>query len=203
MPELGGVVLALETSHPSPADPSVTTWLYDGKDWTRLGVKELPSAQNFWLNGMTYDSSRQRLLLLYGSPRMYGLVHELSTTTLAASQPIPRLGEALSFDTLLPQAANQPFILCLSQDRFPGIPLRQDPGIGTRVLPLAPDAVFLWSLSGPIVTVLDAQGRGSIPFLIPKDPGLTGLDLWAAGFTLTPSFGIGAITNAAPLQITN
>lgn len=203
-PELGKVVLAGGARITRAAPSFDETWTYDGKTWSKLKVSPLPIRNNGpagVMDALIYDPGQQRLLSLYHG--IHIALRELSFRSLTLSQPLIRAGERTSFDIDLPKAAGQFFLLGLSLRRDPGIPLYEQKDIGTRLLPLALDPLLLWSFSGPILTQLDAKGRGSIPFALPRIQGLPELDLWAAGFTLDPkqSFRISSVSNRSLLQI--
>jgi hypothetical protein len=175
------------------------TWLWDGKDWSKLAIPDLPVDQFAGARGM-YDSARQRLVALnyVWAPRP---VWDLSVQTLSATQPYPRPAERLSLQASLPTEASRPFLMALSRATWPGIPLRAVPGVGVEILPLAADDLLALSLQAGFVTALDAQGRGTLPFVIPNDTALVWLDLFAAGVTFRPAGGIGAITNSVAIKV--
>ena len=85
------------------------------------------------------------------------------------------------------------------------------PGVhvdGGRYLQVAPDVLFMASLSAPSVFVryagvLDAKGKATALFVIPHIPALWGLKTVTAFLTLDPTRhnGVGGISNSVPLTI--
>ncbi|MFQ5507546.1 MAG: hypothetical protein ACE5F1_22510, partial [Planctomycetota bacterium] len=121
--------------------------------------------------------------------------------SLKSTQPYPRPGERFQLRIHLPGQAGQVFLLLLAGAARPGIPLRRVRGLGVELLPLSPDPLFWVSLGSLMLTRLDAKGNAAIPLAIPKDSALLWLRFHAAGATLHPMLGVGAITNDVPLQI--
>jgi uncharacterized membrane protein len=65
-------------------------------------------------------------------------------------------------------------------------------------MPLDLDAFFLASLSGAMVSWVDAAGRSSLPVQIPLDPGLVGFEFHAAALHVHSSL---TSTISNPVQI--
>ncbi len=183
--------------------PQRDTWFYDGKDWTKIS----DNTYKAWNRGSgpflfsTYDVGRQRVLALKQTHPSVEMLWKFQVRTLSITQPYPRSGEAISLNVLLPTQAQRPVLFLLAGSDRPGISLRHVPGLGIELLPLAPDALFMTSLSLGLVNVLDAKGRATMPFKIPKLPSLIGVSFHAAALTLDLRGGIGAITNGVPLRI--
>lgn len=57
------------------------------------------------------------------------------------------------------------------------------------------------SLQAGLVTLLDAQGKSTLPLGIPNDSAFLWLPFHAAGFTVTKGLGIGAITNRVGMEV--
>lgn len=104
------------------------------------------------------------------------------------------------------QAVLDPFASyagAVSLGALPGIPLMD------RTVPLAPDLLFLLSLTGQLpgaagfAGLLDGAGRAVASVSLPADPGLAGLTAYAAFATLSPgpSVALQAISNAAAVTI--
>jgi hypothetical protein len=82
---------------------------------------------------------------------------------------------------------------------FPVKPSPWSPLVYTS-LPLAPDPLFLASLTTPIVRNLDGNGHTSISIPVPNDPLLDFLELHAASLTFSAA-GIGTISNRTTVRI--
>ena len=96
----------------------------------------------------------------------------------------------------------KPYVMAASFSTRPGIKL------GTRVIPLAADALFGASQSLPAVFqgfqgYLNAQGRAVGVIQVPALPALKGLSVYVAGVILDPAspFGVGTVTNAAHVML--
>jgi hypothetical protein len=203
VPALGGMIACGGVRKGIPTWlPTNETWLYDGASWRQLATTSVYPATNYGgaFQSLTQDVGRQTvrgMMSLFAQKTMYW---DFRLETLR-TQRHPRLAQPFSFDAELPGQAGDVFVLALALSDRPGIPLRQVPGFGTELLPLAPDPLFWLSLQGGLVRVLDAQGKASIPFVLPQDPSLLWLRLYAAGFTFRGGAGITQITNGVPLEI--
>jgi len=200
VPDLGGILLAGGRAMNWKA--LAGTWLYDGKDWTKMvSLAQLPQPRvSDRMTNLVYDAARRRVLAFYAhrQPHMF----ELRKRTLERSEPLVKRGESTNFEIAMPQQGGSPFLLGLSLTRKKGIPIDKDPIFGTRLFPLDFDSMLAWSLGGPILTILDKGGRGKIPFRIPKDSSIPEMDLWASGFTLDlTKLKVGEVSNSIPLQI--
>ncbi|MFQ5507485.1 MAG: penicillin-binding transpeptidase domain-containing protein, partial [Planctomycetota bacterium] len=208
VPAVGGCVMFGGRSYIAQREVhAIGTWLWDGKDWTRLQVSPLPKdyARQVPLTpwSSAYDAGRQRLVAFYlpnSPPRPRSLVWEFFFESLRTSQRYPRPGESFQLNAFLPAQANRPFLLALSGGTRPGIPLRAVPFVGVELLPLRPDGLFWSSLGAGLLTVLDRNGRGLIKLAVPNDTRLHWTPFHAAGLTIDPLLGIGAITNEVGLQ---
>ena len=204
MPALGGMVLfsgMAKKAKSLAANPD--TWFYNGKDWRKLSVNPFPTV-NFPAIWSTYDSGRQRIRAYFldsnGRKPASGS-WDFLVKSLTTSQHHPRPGQSFSLQVNLPSQAGNPFVLGLSLSAKPGIPLRIVPGVGVELLPLAMDPLLMLSLQAGLVTLLDAQGKSTLPLGIPNDSAFLWLPFHAAGFTVTKGLGIGAITNRVGMEV--
>jgi len=209
-PDLGGVLLIGGSKTKFPEGANEDTWLYDGKDWKKLDVGSYASFRLHILPALVpmdiaYDSHRRRLLVCnkpwIGTGGVTQEYVEFRVKTLTTTQHLPRPGESLRFDVHLPSEAKKPFLFLFSGATHPGIPLLRNSRGEVEVLPLGPDSLFWFSLSGITVKTLDAQGQASIPFRIPNDKSLLWYRWYAAGVTLDPKTVFGRITNRVDLEI--
>lgn len=119
---------------------------------------------------------------------------------LAMSSPGPALiGQTVPFHLAATSDANRVYLGALSLGIEPGIVIDQ------RVLSLAVDPVFLYSIS-PVPPpelvgfygVLDSVGVGEMSMIVPNDPNLAGLAFYTAAVTFDPSApsGVSSISNS-------
>ncbi len=199
---LGGIV-AIDQGYSSW---SVTTWLWDGQDWSQVLTtgqlaNNLPHAHGV----PVYDSTRQALRMLYsmaGRSVPTALVWELRFDNLTLAESSPRLGQSLDFSMDAPNEAGRPWVLGLSTLAYPGIPLLPIATGGVEVLPLAPSPLLTASASALMGGVLDAQGQGQFVIPIPVIPALEHRRIHAAAVTFDPTTpAIGLITNRVGAEI--
>ncbi len=120
-----------------------------------------------------------------------------------ADPEIPRGGKGRIL-VHLPTQGGKTCFLAAALSPAPGIPLP-----GGRILPLAPDPLFLATLGtgGGIFrgfyARLDAQGRTSASWQAPNLPELAGTDLYFAAFTYDPASPtfVGRLTNWARTRV--
>lgn len=204
VPALGGVLAF--SGFDKQVNPNRTlgdSWVWNGISWRQLSVSPLPTpcpgSPVMWAG---YDSGRQRVLAFFDTGLFpHPSVWEFKLETLKARQPYPRPGETLTLDVELPGQALKPFLLALALRPYPGIPLRPVPGVGVEMLPLAPDPLFWLSLQAKLFRPLDAQGKTTYRFGLPRDPALLWLEFHAAGLVLGPGQLVEAITNRVAVQI--
>lgn len=199
VPALGGVVMTggfwgLSTRYGD-------TWLWDGRDWKKLALTSLPTSQMDRLQQIAYDPGRQRLVVFPWFAQTATGLWELAIEPLTVSQRYPRLGETFTVDVALRSQAGNPFLLLLAGANRPGIPLRVVPYVGVELLPLRADALLWQSFQAGLVRGLDASGRASFAFRVPKDPSLHWVSFHAAGFTVRPGLSVGAVTNDVHIEI--
>ena len=146
---------------------------------------------------MAFGGYRDRYAL--GTPNNDTWVY-LERILLASSQaPVPGQAVQLSWDAR--RDASRQYGLACSFQREPGIPT----GDG-RIIPLNPDALFVWSFlsqAAPFVGfygVLDSLGQGTARILIPNDPRLTGVRFYVAGVTISAGF-IATVSNEERITI--
>jgi hypothetical protein len=109
------------------------------------------------------------------------------------------IGTTLRMDLLAPKQAGKPFFVLLSLGDA-GIPL------GTRTIPLTPDALFFLSLRTPALRgMLDAMGRGQLELPIPNDPSISGIVIYGCFIAIDPKapFGVPMISNGVAVTITS
>ncbi len=201
VPELGGI-------HIAGGQDAVTkkalpwTWLYDGKDWKKLSLPALPERRlEDRMSNLVYDGGLRRVLAFY--EKHHPFMYELSFEGLGLTQPLLKPGQSTMFQVAMPGQGGRPFLLGLSLSTRKGLRLFEDALHGPRWFPLDWDSMLAWSLGGPILTMLDATGRGKISLHVPNAPGIPGMDIWASGVTLnlkgTPM--VGKVSNVVSLQI--
>jgi hypothetical protein len=196
VPSLGGVLL-FGGDLPSNSGRSTRSWLWDGTSWKEMafGSPDLGSI----LAVSAYDSARGRLVCgTYGYHTGESDYAELIEEELSASLEHPRPGESILLQYDSPAKQNGFLLHVWSLSQYPGIPLLSQPHYGPRVMPLDLDAFFLASLSGAMLSWVDAAGRSSLPVQIPLDPGLVGFEFHAAALHVHSSL---TSTISNPVQI--
>ncbi len=185
---------------------SVGTWLWDGQTWLLLSTIGQPANGLSETIGVSvYDTTRQALRMLYhrgAVAKPADLVWELRFENLALTETSPRIGQSFDFAINAPSEAGKPWLLALSTDAYPGIPLLPLQVGGVEMVPLAPSTLLTMSLSALMGGVLDSQGRGRFVFPIPIISGLEHMRIHAAAFTLNPATStFGLITNRVEAEI--
>jgi hypothetical protein len=112
-------------------------------------------------------------------------------------------GNRWSFGLSFPGEPGNGYVLAFSLTGFtPGLP------IGSRAVPLVPDAVFVASITGGLVGllqngigVLDGGGRATAALDLSVFGSLAGLKLWAAVATLDPTAPAGIRTLSKPIVV--
>lgn len=200
-PELGGVV-AFSCLH-------AWAWVWDGTTWRRIGgvfpsVRCGTTAYPVPLTKAAfYDSGRQRLRVMLAEPSgpFFG-AWDLVVPNLTVDQPLPRLGERITFTAMLPGHAGRTFLLGLALGNRPGVPLLRVPYVGTELLPLRPGPLLSASVQAGLGGRLDPRGRTTVSLAIPNDPSLLWRSFHAAGVAFDPNGpSIRAVTDGVPMEI--
>lgn len=115
----------------------------------------------------------------------------------------PTNGTTVNLNLSSPSDPNRSFVLAMSLGIDPGIPL----GDG-REVQLAVDPVFVFTLDPlcPVLSghygTLNGSGAGTVQFIIPPDPALVNLRVYAAYVTLLATAPSGINRISCPLPIT-
>ncbi len=171
-------------------------WIWDGATWagqptsTRAGGGGFYSAQ--------YDALRDKVRAhIAGYDQIYDL--EFRRLTITPEEPSP--GATLQIQVDSPPHAGQPWVLGMAWESWPGIPLGALHPTPGRVLPLSPDDLFQVSLSIGLSGFLDASGRAQKNWVLPADPSLSGLRLFACAVSITPQLRAGLVSNAVEVYV--
>ena len=124
-----------------------------------------------------------------------------SLDRLESTKPYVPSGGSFALQADFPNESGNLLWAGMSLATRPGIPLRRIAGVGIELLPLAPDWLFLASVSAPVVRVLDRQGRAMIRLRLPRGINLLGLRLHFAGVTFDRSLKLTSISNAARVEV--
>jgi hypothetical protein len=207
-PEFGGIV---STSQYFPTI-ATDTRLWSGSAWSTLhpggstpgGFTDvyIPDGTAQRLNIAAYDPERQRIVEMgtFSSRIDDSQIFERETIRFATREV--RRGSTLTLTYDHPADAGSLWVPVFGLDptgTFPVKPSPWSPLVYTS-LPLAPDPLFLASLTTPIVRNLDGNGQTSISIPVPNDPLLDFLELHAASLTFSAT-GIDTISNRTTVRI--
>jgi len=136
--------------------------------------------------------------------RIYTTNLPLTAGTVNLSmRSVPFTGTNVALDLNAPGDANKAYVLAASFSNL-GIP------IGSRVIPLFPDSLFVLTVTNAIPTVfqnytgiLDGSGRATATLVLLPFPALKGVILHHAFLVIDPTkpFSIGTISNGLPVVI--
>lgn len=149
-----------------------------------------------------------------GAPTVVAVHGNLPPNPMAASDLAFRGGRNLSsiltgagnrwsFELSFPDQAGAGYLLAFSASGFtPGLP------VGSRTLPLVPDAVLAASVFGGLAPflqhgggVLDGAGRATATLDLSSLPSLAGIRLWAAAVTFDPRAPAVVATISKPIVL--
>jgi len=120
---------------------------------------------------------------------------------LGVDQRYPRPGGMVNLSLSIPSEARNYYILALSEAGYPGIPVLPLPGGGSRVLPLAPDALFTASLQAGLAGQLGGAGTATQMLAIPNLPELAWHDVHCAAVSFDSNFRPRTVTNRVTLNV--
>jgi hypothetical protein len=179
------------------------SWKWNGAAWERLLTTGGASPRYF--ADLVYDRARQRLVLFSGISQPGGPPNQETWTLLrryvTATPSAPPPGQTVVVSWTAPGEANRFYALGASLGRVPGLPV----GDG-RIVPLNPDAMFLWSFlsqTPPFVGFagrLSASGTATATVQIPLDSRLSGVRFFVAGATIAGS-GLARVSNEESIRI--
>ncbi len=175
----------------APADASATLCLvYPGNQGA--AIQRTSGATRVVHLGFPLETVRDATLR--GAMMARALRYLLSPRALEAPATLP-LGQTSPLSLAVPGAANRFYVLAAATATTPGLPLP-----GGHILPLAPDALFAFSLAAGngvfanFFGQLDAQGSGNASIALPAMPPLLGLPIVVSGFTLVDLSGLNVHT---------
>jgi len=200
VPAYGGLVLIGGIDRKSQC--LTDTWLWNGKAWTQLQLaNRYPCLPWDLMRSTAYDGGRQSILAVYhGNPPIgwlwrYGFDHLTTTRRYVAS------GGSFSLVADFPAEPFDLLWIAMSLSTRPAIPVRPVLGVGTELLPLAPDTLFWATASVPLLRMLDGKGRANMPLSLPGGVNLLGVRLHLAGLTFDKQLALAAISNAATVEV--
>ncbi|MGE3174763.1 MAG: hypothetical protein AB7O97_19190 [Planctomycetota bacterium] len=179
-------------------------WSWDGTQWTQLQPsRSLPSLVGGTdLMQMAYDRSRNRMrFLIQRSAVMFENFWDLQPMQLQITPTEPRPGDVLQCAVHSPAHAGQPWLLLMSQVRYPGIPLAGMQPDPYRVLPLGVDDLLLASLGTGLRGFLDPQGVGSTTLSIPRHPALVGTQFAAVAVSVAANAQLGLVSGPVDVYV--
>jgi len=165
------------------------TWEFNGGSGTWEQVSPLQSAPSNWFPEMAYDRLRSRVVLFGGNGGTGDETWTYLDRTLYAAPARPLPGQTVTLFLDSPADPGRAYVLACSFARAPGLPVFPD----GRVVSLAPDPLFWWSLgsqTGPFLGflgTLDGLGRAQASIQLPPDPALIGLRWFVSGVTFDPA----------------
>ncbi len=170
-------------------------WVWKNQQWRASSLRFPPGAL---FRAMEYDRSRNRIrIVLIGSDSFQDIyVDDLRVST---TEPHPGMNVQFTVDS--PAHAGQPWLLCLSTETWPGIPLAGLQPEPYRVLPLAQDALLLDSLSVGIRGFLDGQGGATAMLRVPNDQSLIGFHCFAAAISIAGNQQLGLVSRPVEINV--
>lgn len=177
-----------------------TVWVWRGDDGQIVGAIDRSANPVQQILSTTYDAGRQRLWAFGGGDQPGPDAWSLAPRPLAGPEYV-RPGETLELTLEWPQEHGSLFLLAFSRSTAPAIPLIADPGVGTRLLPLAADEVLNASLTLGLTRSISGAGLAKFAFNVPPDPSIVGQRFFAAGIAVRSPGILSDVTNAVELEI--
>ena len=180
-----------------------STWEWDGVRWRQQTTTPSPAGRA--RAGMAYDEARGRAVLFGGAGASSRRADTWEYHPRAEIQGSTAVAPGGTIALTLSSPGDAGLRYQVASAFGPG-PLP----VGSRRLPLTPDALLHISLSGGAPSVfqgyagvLDAQGGGQAALNVPALPALVGIALHSAFVTLNPAapFGLEAISNRHAVTI--
>ena len=178
------------------------TWEFDGVTGTWQQVSPLQSAPRNLFPEMAYDRLRSRAVLFGGNGGSGDETWTYLDRTLWAAPARPTPGQTVTLFLDSPPDSGRAYVLACSFGRGPGLRVFPD----GRVVSLASDPLFWWSLASQVAPflgflgTLDPLGRAQASIFVPAEPALIGLAWFVSGVTFDPGI-LRTILNEVELSI--